>query len=425
VSPFVRLVWAAYPVLDAVLLALVLRVLLSRRARSALDASFAVGVCLWLGADVLYLHVTDSETALILMDAAWMVAPVLLARAAWRVREDLPAVDETSTPTAWLPQLLLAVFPLAVPPLLELVADLRGREDQPLQLFVGMVAVMALALVRAGRLILSEERAQRELVLARDAALAASEAKSMFLANISHELRTPLTTVLVTGGLLTETSLDPTQRNLLERMHRSGTQLQSLVESVLDFSRLDAGQAVLQPAEFDLHLMVTDVVDAHLPRATRKGIGFAWEIDPGLPRDVVGDRTRVFQVLSNLVENALKFTEAGRVHVSARPVEGRGDEAAYAVEFVVADTGIGIGDDDQAAIFESFRQVDGSATRHYQGTGLGLAICKDVTELLGGTISVESELGVGSTFTVRIPLDVPPGHEVPVGPAPAPAAASA
>ena len=415
VSPFVRVVWASYPVLDAVLVALVLRVLLSRRARAAIDVWFAVGACLWLTADLLYLHVPDNTNAVHFMDAAWMVAPVLIARAAWRVPSDRPVTPRESQVTAgWFVQLLLAVFPLAVPPVLELIADVRGQEDRPMQLLVGMVVVMALALVRTGRLILSEQRAQRELEVARDAALAASEAKSMFMANVSHELRTPLTVVLATGGLLTETPLNDSQRMLLGKLQRSGVQLQSLVEGLLDFSRLEAGRAVLERVELDLHGLVTDVVDAHLPRAREKGVGLDLEIDPRLPQHVIGDRTKVFQVLNNLVENALKFTADGLVRVSASPDAG---EHGPEVRFTVTDTGIGIRAEDQASIFESFRQVDGSSSRRYSGTGLGLAICKDLAELMGGTVTVVSELGVGSTFTVRLPLtaatNIAPAPETP------------
>ena len=406
ISPFTRAVWASYPVLDAILLALVLRVLMSRRTRAAIDVWFAVGVCLWLAADVLYLNLPDSTTAMSVSDAAWMVAPVLLARAAWRTIPVRPQIVTTSRRTAgWVAQLLLAVLPLLVPPGLELVSDLRGRDDQPGQLLVGMALVMILALVRTGRLILSEQRAQHELEIARDEALAASEAKSMFLANMSHELRTPLTTVLAAGGLLSETPLTDTQQMLLGKVHRSGAQLQTLVEGLLDLSRIEAGRAVLQRAEFDLHALLAELVDVHRPRAEAKGIGFAAEIDPQLPQRVVGDEKRIFQVLSNLLENAAKFTEVGQVRLVARRLDQSGTPGTCQVQLSVTDTGIGIPEADQDSIFESFRQVDGSSTRYYQGTGLGLAICKELTELMGGTITVLSDLGVGSTFTVRLALD--------------------
>lgn len=420
-TPFVRVVWASYPVVDAVLLALVLRVLLSRRARAAVDVWFGVGVSLWLAADILYLHFPDDPGAVSIQNAAWMVAPVLMARAAWRVRDESPEPARSSlgrfTTASWVAKLVLAVFPLAVPPVLEIIADIRGREDQPLQLFIGTLAVMALAFVRTGRLILSDQRARRELEVARDAALAASEAKSMFLANMSHELRTPLTTVLVAGGLLAETPLNAAQQGLLERVQRAGGNLQTLVEGLLDFSRIEAGRAVLDKAELDLHALLGEVVDARLPLAQGKGVELVLDLDPRLPVWVLGDRIRVFQVLSNLVENALKFTEEGTVVLTARP--GPPGGAGDTVEFAVSDTGIGIRREDFESIFESFSQVDPTSTRRYQGTGLGLAICKQLTELMGGTIDVASELGAGTTFTVRLPLPSPrsngQGHEAAPG----------
>ncbi|MEP9364193.1 ATP-binding protein [Nocardioides sp. CN2-186] len=400
-SPFVRLVWAAYPILDAVLLALVVRALLSRSARAAIDGWFAVGVCLWLAADIAYLQTSTSDTADTLMEAAWMVAPVLIARSAWRTRPVVPTAPRAGAVGGWVVPMMIAVCPLLIPPGLELVADLRGRPDHPFQLLIGMAAVITLAFVRTGRLIRSEQRAQRESEVARDAALAASETKSVFLANMSHEIRTPLTSILASGELLDDTDLDPVQRKLLERQHHSGVRLMSLVERILDFSRIEAGEAVLDRVDVDVRALVADLADTFRPRATQAGVRFDIEIDPGVPPLVVGDPIRVFQVVSNLVDNALKFTEAGSVRLSVRP--GHGD----LVVFRVTDTGIGISEADQASVFESFRQVDGSTTRRFGGSGLGLAICRELTEQMGGTIEVESELGVGSSFVASIPLPSP------------------
>jgi signal transduction histidine kinase len=408
VSPLARTVWASYPVLDAVLLALVVRALLSRSSRAAIGVWFAVGVSLWLAADILYLRSSEGLAAVAIMNAGWMVAPVLMARAAWPARgmrtEAITESAERAARKGWLGLLLIAVCPLIVPPALELVAHLRGKEDEPLQLLVGTAAVTALALVRTGRLILSEQRAQAEVESARDAALAASEAKTMFMANMSHELRTPLTSVLVASELLKSTPLDDLQVNLLGKVHRSGERLQSLVEGLLDFSRIEAGRAVLHPAEFDLYALVADIADAHLPKARAQEILLEWEIDPRVPHTVVGDRTKVFQVLSNLVENAVKFSANGRVALEVGPADADSEWPSGCVEFSVSDTGIGIHEKDQASVFLSFTQVDGSASRRYAGTGLGLAICKELTELMGGTISLHSRLGEGSTFTVWLPL---------------------
>jgi signal transduction histidine kinase len=423
VSALTRAVWASYPILDGVLLALVLRVLLSRQARAAVGGCFGVGVGLWLGADILYLQGTGDRAAVTVMDAAWTLAPVLMACAVWRARPARSAAMELAAPRGWVGVLLVAICPLIVPPALELVADLRGQADQPWQLLVGMAAVIVLGLVRIGRVIRSEQQAHRELEIARDAALAASEAKSMFLANMSHELRTPLTTVLVATELVRQTSLDDLQLDLLGRVHRSGERLQSLVEGVLDFSRIEAGTAVVRRVEFDLYALVADVADAHLPHAQRQGVRLESWIDPAVPQTVMGDRTKVFQVLSNLVQNAVKFSADGRVQLEVAPVLERSDAPSSGVQFTVSDTGIGIAETDQARVFESFTQVDGSASRRYQGTGLGLAICKELTELMGGTITLRSRLGEGSTFTVRLPLAPPTRQALADGDRPGDAAA--
>ena len=266
-----------------------------------------------------------------------------------------------------------------------------------MELLVGTVALITLAFVRTARLVRSEERAQRELEVARDVALEASRAKSMFLANMSHELRTPLTTVLASGELLEDTPLDDTQLLLLTKMNRSGEMLKTLVESILDFSAIEAGQLQLSTTTFDLHAAVADVADAYRARALQAGIRFKYHLDPQVPRYVVGDPDRLYQILTNLLANAVKFTHDGQVSLIVQ-VENDG------VEFVVSDTGIGIREEDQEAVFLSFHQVDGSTTRRYGGNGLGLAICKELTHQMGGTLTLQSQYGAGSTFVVRIPF---------------------
>jgi signal transduction histidine kinase len=422
VTPFVRAVWASYPIADAVLLALVLRVLMSRSARAAIDASFGAGVCLWLAADVAFLETPGSHAAQVAMNAAWMIAPVLLARAAWRVREVKPAASDSADHVGWVAQLMVAIVPLSVPTALELVNHLHGEEsDHPLQLFIGTAALITLAFVRTARLIRSEDRARREFQVARDAALEASRAKSMFLANMSHEIRTPLTTVLATAEILEDTPLDDIQIELLEKMNRSGELLKSLVEGILDFSRIEAGQLKLVSTTFDLHAMVHDAADVYTSRAIQTGIQFECHLDPSAPRTVVGDSGRLYQVLTNLLDNALKFTHQGKVSLVVRPVtpDDTTDRAGETVEFIVEDTGIGIPADELRSVFETFRQVDGSMTRHYGGSGLGLAICQELTQLMAGSISVESQLSLGSKFVVRIPLihavrdHIGPDHTLP------------
>ena len=410
VSPFVRAVWASYPIADAVLLALVMRLLMSRSARAAIDARFALGICLWLAADVAYLQAPGAHLVQAAMNAAWMIAPVLLARAAWRVRDLTPEASNSSPVAGAVPQLMIAIVPLSVPTTLELIDHLHGGEsDHPLQLFVGTAALIALAFVRTARLIRSEDRARRELEDARDAALEASRAKSMFLANMSHEIRTPLTTVLASAELLEDTPLDDLQLELLGKMYRSGDLLKTLVEGILDFSRIEAGQLELVEKPFDLHAMVADAADVYELRGVQVGVRFDCDLDPSVPGMVVGDPGRLYQVLTNLLDNAFKFTSHGTVGLTVRPATGddsveHADRPDGNVEFLVTDTGIGIPPEDLVAVFESFRQVDGSTTRRYGGSGLGLAICMELTQLMGGTISVESRVGAGSAFLVRIPL---------------------
>lgn len=404
-APHVRVVWAAYPVADAVLLALVVRVLMSRRARAALDPSFALGVCLWLAADLAFLTSSEVSSGL-LMDTGWMVAPVLLARTAWRAGAT-PALPEPTAGPRSVALLVVAIAPLLVPPALELVSDLRGEPDRPFQLIVGTLALTLLAFLRTARLMRSEQRAHRELEAARDAALDASRAKSMFLATMSHEIRTPLTLVLGAGEVLEDTPLDEFQLDLVRRVRRSGLQLSGLVDGILDFSRIEADQLELASTAFDLHDLVDDLVDAYTTGAAARGIAFDHRREPGVPRTVVGDSCRLRQVLGNLLDNAVKFTHEGGVSLAVRPARVAGDgtdPGAEAVEFVVADTGIGICPEDLPSVFESFRQVDGSSTRRYGGVGLGLAICRELTQLMGGSLTVTSELGQGSVFVARVPL---------------------
>ena len=406
-TPWEGVVLSSYPIADAILLALVLRVLVSRSARSAIGAWFAAGVCLWLTADLLYLHVSGGGVLPVVMDAAWMGAPVLMARAAWQVGDEQVG-PSSSTRGSWVVQMSVAVGPLMVPPALELTADLRGRPDQPIQLLVGTSALIALALVRTAVLIRSEEHTRRELEVARDAADEASRAKSMFLANVSHEIRTPLTTVLAAAELLEDTAMDHLQVKLLTRMQNSGERLKGLVEEVLDFSRIEAGQLELTSAPFDLHAVVADTAQIYAPRASQAGIRFECHVDPCVPRTVVGDSGRLVQVLTNLLDNALKFTHEGQVILTVRPARTSGEPVVGGeVEFVVSDTGIGIREEDQASVFESFQQVDGTTTRQYEGAGLGLAICKELTALMGGSLTLQSEFGAGTSFTARMPLRQP------------------
>lgn len=405
-SALSRVVVLAYPVADAVLLALVVRALLTRRSRARLGWCFGAGVTLWFAADLGYVYWPDSGAVADLKDAAWMVGPVLLACAAWPSRAPTPARATLAEPPVAVAQLLLAVGPLLVPPVLEVGADMAGRPDRPGELFLSMAALVVLAFVRTARLLASEQRAQLELEQARDAALEASEAKSLFLANMGHEIRTPLTTVLAVAELLEDTTLDPEQQALLARMQRSGELLRDLVERVLDYSKLVGGEMVLRPTELDPSALVSDVVAAYEGRAGLQGLEVSSYVDPDTPATMTADLVRVFQVLTNLMDNAFKFTARGSVRLEVRPGEGRPD----LVRFLVVDTGIGIRDEDQSLVFDLFKQVDGTMTRSYGGSGLGLAICQVLANAMGGTVSVTSRPDEGSCFELVLPVVPVPAH---------------
>ncbi len=412
VSPAVRLVWAAYPVADAVLLALVVRLLLSPRARSVLGGTFALGVVVWLAADVLYLRIPSGRGNLV-TDAGWMVAPVLMARALWRwgpVSEPGPAARR---PTSSMTPLVIAIAPLFVPPILEVQADLRGEPERPWVLLAGSMTLVVLAFVRTARRTRTEQAVMRALEEARDDALAASRAKSVFVATMSHEIRTPLTTVLATAEMLEESSLTEEQRALLGRMRRSGVVLHSLVEEILDFSRIESGHLRLDATTFDLHVLVEHLAEVYRPRADAAGLTFGAHLAPGLPRVVVGDAVRLQQVAGNLLDNALKFTDAGGLHLEVRsaspaPDAPRAGEPVH-LEVVVTDTGIGIAPDRIGSVLDPFEQADGSSTRRHGGVGLGLAICQELVALMDGSLTVRSEPGVGSQFVASVVLRVAGG----------------
>ena len=299
--------------------------------------------------------------------------------------------------------------------------DLMGvRKDGstfPLEIGLCPIQVNGSVCVLASVIDLTErKRSESDLIAARDEAQAANRAKSQFLANMSHEIRTPMNAVIGLTEVVLRTDLEASQRDHLRTVLDSAESLLSIINDILDFSKIEAGKLHVEDVPFDLHDIVGDTLRGLAVRADFKGLELACFIDPTLPVRLIGDHVRLRQVLTNLVSNAIKFTEHGEVVVrvgltAASPdVETAADATtthdSVVVQFSVADTGIGISPDHAARIFEPFSQADASTTRRYGGTGLGLSICRQLVELMGGGISVSSEPDKGSTFTFTLPFGI-------------------
>ncbi len=285
-----------------------------------------------------------------------------------------------------------------------LASAVTGMYRNMALVFLGIVifGIVATYAVKLRVEVAAREAAEKELIIARDIAEAATQAKSTFLATMSHEIRTPMNGVMSMAELLGLTRLDGEQRRMAGIITDSASALLTIINDILDFSKIEAGKLEIETVELSLMDVVQGSAELLAPRAEDKGLDILVDIDTNLVDRRLGDPTRLRQILLNLGGNAVKFTEAGGIGITVRQVEAEEDRF---LRFEVSDTGIGLTEEQRGKLFQAFVQADSSTSRKYGGTGLGLSICQKLTELMDGRIGVDSVAGEGSIFWFEVPME--------------------